>query len=86
MATKIMPVSDLRRNASEVLTKIREDREAVYITQHGRPAAVLVDYAQYEAMVAQLEDLTDLAALEVAETEPVRDYEVYLTERARRNQ
>lgn len=82
MATKIMPVSDLRRNASEVLTQIRKDREAIYITQHGRPAAVLVDYLQYEAMLAQLEDLADLAALDAAIDEPQRDYDEYLDERA----
>jgi hypothetical protein len=37
-------------------------------------------------MMAQLEDLADLAALEAAGAEPDRDYEEYLVERARRNQ
>ena len=27
----------------------------MYITQHGRPSAVLIDYEQYEALLAQLE-------------------------------
>ena len=53
MSTKIMPVSDLRRQTSTVLRKIQEDGDIVYITQHGRPAAVMLDYKQYEARVVQ---------------------------------
>ena len=78
MATKIMPISDLRRNAGEVLNADREGGEVVYITQHGRPAAVLVEYERYEAMLAQLEDLADLAAIEAAADEPSRDYADFL--------
>lgn len=59
---------------------LRETGDAVYITQHGRPTAVLVDYKKYEAMLAQLEDLADLASLEAAQNEPERDYAAFLTE------
>lgn len=83
MPTRIMPVSDLRRNASEVLNQIRQNQQAVYITQHGRPAAVLVDYDMYEAMLAQLEDLADLASLDAAEEEPDRPYDDFLAEHRR---
>ncbi len=47
MLPKIMPVTDLRRNTSDVLSTLREDA-VVYITQHGRPTAVLLDYERYE--------------------------------------
>jgi len=80
MATKIMPISDLRRQASKVIRAIQEEGDVVYITQHGRPAVVLVDYEQYEALMARLEDLSDLASLEAAADEPVRDYEDFLAE------
>jgi prevent-host-death family protein len=80
MATKIMPISDLRRQASKVIRAIQEEGDVVYITQHGRPAVVLVDYEQYEALMARLEDLSDLASLEAAGDEPVRDYEDFLAE------
>ncbi len=53
MTTQIMPISDLRRKTSEVLNTVRETGDAVYITQHGRPAAVLVDYERYEQLLAQ---------------------------------
>jgi prevent-host-death family protein len=80
MGTKIMPVSDLRRQTSKVIQTIIREKEAVYITQHGRPAAVLVDYEEYEAMLAQLEDLADLASIEAAVDEPERNYEDFLAE------
>lgn len=83
MTTKIMPISDLRRNAGEVLNAVREGGEVVYITQHGRPAAVLVEYERYEAMLEQLEDLADLAAIEATADEPTRDYADFLTELGR---
>jgi prevent-host-death family protein len=75
-----MPISDLRRQTSQILRVLKEEGDVVYITQHGRPAAVLVDYEQYEALLAQLEDLTDLASLDAAADEPERDYEAFLTE------
>ena len=55
MTTKIMPVTDLRRDTSAVIRSIREEGDVVYITQHGRPAAVMLDYEQYETLVAQAE-------------------------------
>lgn len=78
--TTIIPVSDLRRKTSNVLKTLREGSDVVYITQHGRPTAVLLDYEQYEALLAELEDLADLASLEEAVDEPSRPYEEFLAE------
>jgi prevent-host-death family protein len=75
-----MPISDLRRQTSQILRVLKEDGDVVYITQHGRPAAVLVDYEQYEALLAQLEELTDLVSLDAAADEPERDYEAFLAD------
>ena len=80
MATKIIPVSDLRRKTSDVIKAIRDGSEVVYVTQHGRPVAVLVDYEHYEALVAELEDLSDLASLRAAADEPARPYDEFLAE------
>ncbi len=57
MSTNIVPISDLRRQASKVINALREGSNVAYITQHGRPTAVLVDYDQYEALIAQLQEL-----------------------------
>jgi prevent-host-death family protein len=82
MATKIIPVSDLRRKTSDVIRAVRSEGQVVYVTQHGRPAVVLVDYEDYEALMAQLEDLSDLASLEAAADEPVRPYKEFLAEKS----
>ena len=80
MATKIIPVSDLRRKTSDVIKAVQSGGQAVYITQHGRPVVVLVDYEHYETLLAQLEDLSDLASLEAAADEPTRSYDEFLAE------
>jgi len=51
MATTIMPISDLRRKTREVVETVREN-QTVYITQHGRPVMVLVEYEMYENLIA----------------------------------
>lgn len=58
MATKIIPVSDLRRNVSRTIKEIQEEDQTVYITQHGRPQAVLVSYEHYEQLLQQVRDQT----------------------------
>ncbi|MCC6603586.1 MAG: type II toxin-antitoxin system Phd/YefM family antitoxin [Anaerolineae bacterium] len=80
MPTKIMPISDLRRQTSQIIQTIREGGDAIYITQHGRPAAVLVEYEAYENLLARLEDLSDMVSLEAAKDETDRDYEAFLAE------
>ncbi len=80
MSTRILPISDLRRKANDIINTLRETSDAVYITQHGRPAAVLVDYARYEQMLQDLEDLTDRLSLESATTETVRPYSDFMVE------
>jgi prevent-host-death family protein len=54
MVSKIVPITDLRRQASSLIENVIAEGNVVYITQHGRPTAVLLDYEQYEAMQAQL--------------------------------
>jgi len=66
MSTQIMPVSDLRRKTSDVLNVVRETGDAVYITQHGRPVVVLVDYERYEQLLAQAQTSPAPATPEVA--------------------
>jgi prevent-host-death family protein len=80
MAVKIMPVSDLRRRTHDVIEAAQDEDNVVYITQHGRPAAVLMNYERYEMLMAYLEDLSDLASLQEAASEPVRPYEEFLSE------
>ena len=45
---KIIPISDLRQNASDVVKNVLSSREPVFITQRGRAAAVMVSMEVYE--------------------------------------
>jgi len=45
---KIIPISDLRQNASDVVKSLSSSREPVFITQRGRAAAVMVSMEVYE--------------------------------------
>ena len=54
-ALPILPISDLRTKARELLARVKE--EPVVITQRSRPEAVVVDYESYNEMVARLEVL-----------------------------
>lgn len=80
MATTIVPVSDLRRNTSQLLRQADEGDEPVYITQHGRPKAVLLSYEAYERLMAHLEDLADLAVFRERADEPSRSFMAFLDE------
>lgn len=77
MATKIIPISDLRRKTSEVIKAVRGGDDVVYVTQHGRPAVVLVDYDRYEALITQLESLSEGEDLQAAGGELVHSREEF---------
>jgi prevent-host-death family protein len=43
-------VTSLKRRATEIISELQEERAPVLITQHGRPAAYLVDVESFEEM------------------------------------
>ena len=55
MIPRLVPITDLKRQAGKVLDALRQDRTPVVITEHGRAAAVLLDVASYEAMTRRFE-------------------------------
>lgn len=57
----IVPISDLRREAADLLRRVRETREPVVVTQRGRAAAVLLSIEEHERREHDLELLTLLA-------------------------
>ena len=58
---KIIPISDLRQNASDVVKGVSTSREPVFITQRGRAAAVMVSMQAYEESQHELDILKLLA-------------------------
>ena len=47
-SSQVKPISYLKANAAEVLTRLAEKREPMVITQNGEAKAVLQDVASFE--------------------------------------
>ncbi len=58
---KIIPISDLRQNASDVVKSVSSSREPVFITQRGRAAAVMVSMEVYTNAQREMDILHLLA-------------------------
>ena len=54
-------VTTLKRKATEIIAKLEDGQEAVLITQHGRPAAYLIDIQTYDALQQRLAILEGIA-------------------------
>jgi len=59
-------VTTLKRQATKVLERIRLEKEPLLITEHGKPAAYLVDVESYEANEIRMRLLEGLARGEQA--------------------
>ena len=57
----IVPISDLRRTAAGVIKRATATQQPVFITQRGRPAAVLLSTERYARTERALEILRLLA-------------------------
>ena len=58
---EIIPITDLRKDAAEVLTRVQETDEPIVITQRGRAAAVLLSVKAFERAEHERELLRLLA-------------------------
>ncbi len=74
-APKIIPISDLRQNASDVVKGVSSSREPVFITQRGRAAAVLVSMEVYKNAQHEM-DILHLLARGEKEIEAGTSYEL----------
>ena len=54
-------VTTLKRQAARVLSDLRDSGEPVLITEHGRPAAYLVDVDSFEFMQSRMQILESIA-------------------------
>ncbi|MFT4176421.1 MAG: type II toxin-antitoxin system Phd/YefM family antitoxin [Luteolibacter sp.] len=59
-------VTTLKRKARELISEVSSAHEPLLITQHGLPAAYLVDVQSYETMEARLKLLEGIAKGEKA--------------------
>jgi len=58
---EIIPVSDLRQGAADILGRVHKSREPVVITQRGRAVAVIVSVESYEEAEREREILLRIA-------------------------
>jgi prevent-host-death family protein len=66
---RLVPVTDIKRQPGKILDELRQDRELMVITEHGKAAGVLMDVASFEAMArrAQIVDALNEGERDLAE-------------------
>lgn len=57
----IVPITDLRQDATAIVKRVAKSREPLIITQRGRAAAIMVSVEDYEHSRQELEILRLLA-------------------------
>jgi antitoxin YefM len=57
-SSDVLPVTQFRAQASAVLDQLRITKRPIFLTQHGRGAAVLMDVTVYEELLDRIERLT----------------------------
>jgi prevent-host-death family protein len=81
MTTRIVTVSELKIKLAALMSELEERGVPFYITQYGKPKAVLARYDEYEALLKKVEDLEDLLAMKDSLSAPeeeaigLEDYE-----------
>jgi len=56
---KILPISEVKARLPELVTGVAEREDEVIVTRNGKPAAMLVSYAEYESLKETLDVLSD---------------------------
>lgn len=77
---KVELVTTLKRQATRLIAELQENRDPVLITEHGRPAAYLVDVESYELQQKRMRILEGIARGEQA----IRDGRTLTQEQARK--
>ena len=60
----ILPLGEVQDHRSEIVNEVETSHERVTITKHGRPAAMLIAVADFEAMEETLDILSTPGALD----------------------
>ena len=54
-----LPISEVKARLPELVTGVEEREEEIVVTRRGKPAAVLVNFAEYERLKETLDVLSD---------------------------
>ena len=58
----LCPLSEFRAETASYITRIKQNKRPLVLTQHGKCAAVVVSSDSYQAMVEKISLLEDIAA------------------------
>lgn len=61
--SKTIPISEVKTRLPELVSGVAEREEEIVVTRNGKPAAVLVNYDEYERMKDTLDVLSDPALM-----------------------
>ena len=56
---RTLPISEVKARLPELVTDVQEREEEIVVTRKGKPAAVLVNYGEYERLKETLDVLSD---------------------------
>ena len=56
---KTLPISEVKARLPELVTGVQEREEEIIVTRKGKPAAVLVNYGEYERLRETVDVLSD---------------------------
>ena len=73
-------VTTLKRRATEIIADLQSERDPILITQHGKPAAYLVDVASYDELKRRLSVVEGIALGEQA----IREGRIHTQAKAKR--
>ena len=62
--SKTMPISEVKTRLPELVSRVQEREEEIVVTRNGKPAAVLVNYDEYERLKETLDILSDPASMQ----------------------
>ncbi len=57
--SKTMPISEVKTRLPELVSGVEEREEEIVVTRNGKPAAVLVNYDEYQRLKDTLDVLSD---------------------------
>ena len=61
--TKTLPLSEVKTRLPELVSRVEVREDQIVVTRHGRPAAVLLSYDEYERLQETLDVLSDPAMM-----------------------
>ncbi len=61
--TKTLPISEVKTRLPELVSGVEQREDEIVVTRKGKPAAVLVNFAEYERLKESLDVLSDAAVM-----------------------